>query len=187
MSDTSASCGTEEAPAAGPAFSRQRLAAIAHGLAVQTLAGNERKCGPAIEPFLAHFRSDSNEGFDWCSAFLFHCVRQAGLELPPRGYPGMALSFAVVPAWIEWGSLAHNGYYHAADDDAFVPEIGDLVIFDDLIPNGPHEHIGVIVDMTDHAFITAEGDVDNRTGIFVRRRNRHLNGCVRIPDGLTHG
>ena len=40
----------------------------------------------------------------------------------------------------------------------------------------------MIVDQTDHALITAEGNVRDRTGIFVRRKDRRIHGFILLPE-----
>src|SRR4051812_16812670 len=80
------------------AFTRAHLASIARELACRQLAGDEHQAGRAIEMFLAHFRNNPTTGFPWGAAFVYHCVRAAGFDLPPSQLPEAA-AFVTVHAW----------------------------------------------------------------------------------------
>ncbi len=134
---------------------RERIAKIAEELAAKPLIGNEQKYGPDLVPILRYFpREDPEVGFDWCAAFVCHCCLEAGLVLPVR---------------------------HPADDPFFIPERGDLIIFDNLLGNGPNDHIGVVTHREHGRLITAEGNYLNRSGIFDRTKAA-LTGFIRIAD-----
>lgn len=159
---------------------RERLAATAEQWAAKPLIGNEHKYGPDLEPILRYFpREHSDIGFDWCAAFVYHCCMESGLELPVRYAPPVSRNFAWVEAWMEWAE--HYGFYHKAGESNFVPERGDLIIFDDLLGNGPNDHIGVVIRAEADRLITAEGNYHNRSGIF-DRTGVPVNGYIRIAD-----
>ncbi len=164
------------------AFRRAHLAGIARELASRQLDGNAYRAGPGMEPSQARFRSDLRAGFDWGAAFVYHCVRTAGLDLPfGRIHEGACVS-VTVRAWIAWATRPDTACYFPAGG-GFVPDSGDLIVFDDLPGHDAQDHIGVIVDQTDHAYITAEGNVKNRTGIFVHRKGHHVSGFILLPEG----
>lgn len=159
---------------------RERIASIAEELAGRPLVGNEQKYGPDLVPILRDFpREDPDIGFDWCAAFVYYCCLEAGLALPVRHPAPVTRNFAWVEAWMEWGKL--NGFYYRADDPLFTPERGDLIIFDNLLGNGPNDHIGIVARAEKGQLITAEGNYHNRSGIF-DRTGVALNGFIHIAN-----
>lgn len=161
----------------------ERFAQIAEELARKELKGNARKGGPDLQPMLRHFTDDPEEGFDWCAAFVYHCVHLAGYPFKPRytefeGRPCLA----AVGEWIRWDRATGHGFYRAATDDCFDLRRGDIVLYDDIVPNGPHDHIGVVLSVGDGAMLVAEGNVDNQSGVFVRSTADNINGRIRLPD-----
>ncbi len=165
---------------------RRVLADIAEGLARQPLVGNESKGGPDVYPVIRYFPGATRaRGFDWCASFVYHCCYQAGLKLPIR-YPGVAMRFAAVPAWLAWSKLPGLQFFQPAGEASFRPERGDLVIFDRLVSNVDHDHIGVVLDCRNGVLTTAEGNVKNRSGIFERNAYLNINGYVRIADDYRY-
>ncbi|BCG60807.1 CHAP domain-containing protein [Paenibacillus sp. URB8-2] len=157
------------------------IAEIAKELASRPLVGNDKKCGPDLEPILGYFpRKDKNIGFDWCAAFVYHCCCEAGLKLPIRYPEPVTCNFAWVKAWLDWSQL--TGFYFQASDLTYTPEHGDLIIFDNILGDGPQDHIGVVLGMDKDKVITAEGNFHNRSGIFHRDRLKNVNGFIRIDD-----
>lgn len=160
---------------------RIRIAEISIALASRPLIGDCRKCGPDLEPILRDFpREDKNIGFDWCAAFVYHCCKEAGLNLPVRHPEPVPCNFAWVKAWFVWSQL--NDFYYPSSDLSFVPEQGDLIIFDNILDEGPQDHIGVVAGVERNKVITAEGNFHNRSGIFHRERFENVNGYIRIED-----
>ncbi|MGG0168811.1 CHAP domain-containing protein [Paenibacillus dokdonensis] len=159
---------------------REILAEIAEELASRPLIGNEDKYGPDLEPIINCFpRENPKIGFDWCAAFVYHCCNEAGVKLPIRYQEPVSRNFAWVEAWLEWGQLFD--FYHPISDPLFVPEKGDLIIFDNILGNGPNDHIGVVLRTEQNKIITAEGNFYNKSGIFERTKDQ-INGYIRIDD-----
>ena len=159
---------------------RETLAAVAEQLASKPLIGNEHKYGPDLEPILRYFpREDPHIGFDWCAAFVYHCCIEAGIKLPVRYATPVTRNFAWVEAWMEWGQL--YGFYHPISERSFVLARGDLIVFDNVVENGPNDHIGIVVRREGEYIITAEGNYYNRSGIF-QRKLEQINGYIRIDD-----
>ncbi|MEC0091984.1 CHAP domain-containing protein [Paenibacillus macquariensis] len=159
---------------------RINLAEIAEELALRPLIGNKDKCGPDLEPILSYFpRDNPSIGFDWCAAFVYHCCIEAGVKLPVRYSEPVSRNFAWVEAWLEWGQLF--GFYHPVSDMSFVPGQGDLIIFDNILGNGPNDHIGVVLRTEQNKIITAEGNFYNKSGIFERTQDQ-INGYIRIDE-----
>jgi hypothetical protein len=176
-------------PPAEPVDRRARLAAVAEELARRPLIGDARQAGPDLDPILRHFpRAGTAQGFDWCGAFVFHCCLEAGFALPIRHPdPAVPCRFAGVPAWPAWAHLPENGFSHAPGEPSFVPQRGDIVVYDNILGGGPHDHIGVVLAYAAGELTTAEGNVGNRSGIFTRSAREHVNGYVRIDNGCRFG
>jgi len=175
---------------------RHKLAQVAASEAALQFQGNDQKGGPAIEKYLVLLRdalkqrpatrhlAEPGVGFDWCGAFVYYCCRAAGFTFSPR--PSMQLlgTFAAVFIWREWAQLPENQFFLAA---SATPQPGDLVIFDHLLENVVCDHIGVVIAVDGNDLTTAEGNVANRSGIFHRQRDQHINGYIRITrdDAVT--
>ncbi len=165
---------------------RSLLASISEELARRTLRGNKSKCGPELEPILSQFRKDKKKGFDWCAAFVFHCCIEAGFSLPARHPVPVKHSFAGVSAWIQWARMSGNGFYYSARNIRFRPQRGDLIIYNNLLGQGPNDHIGVILSGRAPGLVTAEGNIGNVSGIFRRDRTRFVKGFIRIPSSYQY-
>ena len=164
------------------ASKRARLADIAEELARRPLVGDANKSGPDVWPLIRYFPgARRDQGWDWCASFVYHCATQAGIALPIR-HPGVSCRFASVLAWLEWAKLPETGFFHPIQEPGFVPERGDLVIYDRLVSDTEHDHIGVVLGRDDRMLDVAEGNVNNRSGIFRRHRFQQINGFIRVED-----
>ena len=163
-----------------------RLADIAEQLARRPLIGDANQSGPDVWPLIRYFPgARRDQGWDWCASFVYHCAMQAGLFLPIR-YPGVSCRFAAVLAWLEWAKLPDIDFFHSADEPGFAPERGDLVIYDRLVSTAEHDHIGVVLGRDDCELIVAEGNVNNRSGVFRRHRFQQVNGFIRVEDSYRY-
>ncbi|MGE5654774.1 MAG: HD domain-containing protein, partial [Bacillota bacterium] len=162
---------------------RAKLADIAEALAAKPLAGDQNKSGPDVFPIIRYFPGATpDQGFDWCAAFVYHCCMQAGLILPIKYPDPVPCRFAGVPAWQIWAQLPQTGFYHPAGVNGFVPQRGDIVVYDAIVSEAPHDHIGVVLAYMDCELTTAEGNVNNRSGIFQRDAVKNVNGYIRIDN-----
>lgn len=128
--------------------------------------------------------------WSWCAAFVTWCCEQAGLLMPVKcpnskfGY-----TFALVEAWQQWA--IQNGFYHD-NDGVFVPERGDISIFDwsqsdiNIKDNDWENHIGVHLHMSGRNYVCAEGNTSNMTNIKTRTPIQ-IQGWIRLPDGFSFG
>ena len=165
---------------------RARLADIAEELARRPLVGDANQSGPDVWPLIRYFPGARRDrGFEWCASFVYHCAMQVGLTLPIR-YPGVSCRFAAVMAWLEWAQLPETGFFHRGDDPGFTPERGDLVVYDHLVSGAEHDHIGVMLGLDDCTLIVAEGNVNNRSGVFRRHRFQQVNGFIRVEDSYRY-
>lgn len=128
----------------------------------------------------------------WCAAFVYHCAILAGLRLPIRQEPLYITRFAGVRAWYEWGEK--YGFCFK-EENGFKPERGDIVIYDNIIPeeNKPpltpwHDHIGIVLSVEEDNLLVAEGNVDNKNVSGIVKRSKYKNiGCyLRIPEDYRY-
>lgn len=123
----------------------------------------------------------------WCACFVYHCCIEAGFVLPIR-HPLVSHRFAGVGAWLQWARLSETGFFHSVDDSSFIPERGDIVIYEKLLTNDPHDHIGVVLSCEDGKIIAAEGNMDNKNkaGIVNRSSRENVAGFIRIDNGFEY-
>lgn len=183
---------------------RARLAEIAGELAARPLCGDARQAGPDLAPLLRYFpRPDAAVGFDWCAAFVYHCCYLAGLVLPIRLPPSSAGTelqrvaigadpgdddsrLCAVAPWVALAKSPERNEFHPVDEVGFEPEPSDLVIYCGLLSAGArpcYDHIGVVLECQGDRLCTAEGNVDNRTGVFPRSRREYVAGYIRLEAG----
>src|SRR5687767_7082508 len=101
------------------AFRRAHLVGIARDLASQQLAGDAYRAGRHSAPVRSHARTGRPMGGDRDAAFVAHCVRAAGLTLPPSNLPGAPDTCATVAAWIAWATASADACYYPAGADGF--------------------------------------------------------------------
>lgn len=166
---------------------RCRLADVAQTLAMKSIIGspdnNDFNEICSYWPDNDIYKSAKNS---WCALFVYHCCRQVGIILPikhPKGY----FRFAAVGAWQDWAILIGDTY-HEVNEPNFMPDKGDIVIYEQLLTSDHHDHIGIVLACEDNSIIVAEGNVDNENyaGIVKRSRVDHVAGYVRIKDNFTY-
>lgn len=122
----------------------------------------------------------------WCAAFVYHCCMEAGFVLPMR-HPLVSCRFPAVKAWLDWARLPETGFFHGVDDVSFMPGRGDLVVYDGLLSDGPHDHIGIVLSCNGGTMLVAEGNGDANRSIVVRRSRREkVSGFIRIDNGWKY-
>ena len=133
----------------------------------------------------------------WCAAFVYHCCIEAGLSLPIRvphtAHKVAYARFNGVGAWYEWGT--ENGFCYY-EKDGFIPERGDIVIYNNIIPKEDkpvddvnwHDHIGIVLSLDKNSLIVVEGNAGNKNVSDIIKRNRDDTiGCyVRIPRDYSY-
>ncbi|MFC6549374.1 CHAP domain-containing protein [Cohnella cellulosilytica] len=124
----------------------------------------------------------------WCAAFVYHCCWRAGFQLPIR-YPNGIYRLAGVGAWLEWAQLPETGFLYYDGHDGFAPQRGDIVIYEKLLSNDPHDHIGIVLACDDQEITVAEGNRDNRndSGVVHRERGCCILGYIRIDNNYAFG
>lgn len=122
----------------------------------------------------------------WCAAFVYHCCMKAGFLLPIKFPFPVSCRFAGAVAWIEWAKLSENRFYYSREDKYFEPQRGDIVVFDNIFNNGLYDHVGIVLNNENGVLETAEGNVNNQSGIFMRERNNTINGFIRIDNDYKY-
>lgn len=177
---------------AAETFKKSLLADIAEGLVVKNIYGErENTIFAEIIKYYPEATAFNELRNGWCAAFVYYCVLKTGMELPIK-QPPIKYRFAGVGAWYEWGKA--NGFIFS-DKDEFKPSRGDIVIYNNIIPqeNKPkdsawHDHIGILLSCEDDFLVVAEGNIDNKnvSGITKRRRDNTIGCFLRIPDGYQY-
>ncbi|WP_025678812.1 CHAP domain-containing protein [Paenibacillus massiliensis] len=124
---------------------------------------------------------------NWCAAFVYHCCFEAGFLLPIR-YPNGKYRLAGVGALLEWGQLPETGYFCMDKHNGFVPQRGDIVIYEKLLSNDSHDHIGIVLACNDNEILVAEGNRDNQnySSVFYRDRWHCILGYIRIDNNYEY-
>ena len=73
------------------------------------------------------------------------------------------------------------------DDRQTTTSSGDIVLYNRVFENREHDHIGVVIETRENTILTAEGNIDNRSGIIERPIDGHIRAYIRIPDGFEYG
>lgn len=124
---------------------------------------------------------------NWCAAFVYHCCMQAGILLPIR-YPNHMYRLAGVGALLDWAKLPDTGFFYDVNEEEFSPARGDIVIYEKLLSDHSHDHIGIVLACDGPKIMVAEGNVDNKnvSGILYRDRNHCILGYIRIKDSYQY-
>ena len=168
--------------------SRKKLAQVAEREAKLGLRGEAGMAGPEIERYLSVFRealnlngstdeySDPSVGYHWCGAFVYYCCLKAGFAISPKPIPSFRYTLAAAPAWHHWASV--EGLFYGCKE---VAEIGDIVLYNCVYENKPLDHIGIVIEVFSDGILSAEGNKNNRTGLFHRSYDC-IAGFVRLPE-----
>jgi hypothetical protein len=117
---------------------------------------------------------------NWCAAFVYHCCMEVGYVLPMR-HPLVSCRFGGVKGWLEWAQLPENQFFHPLNEPGFTPTRGDLVIYEQLLSNNAHDHIGVVLAVEENEMTVAEGNGDhNRSVVTSRSCREKIAGFIRI-------
>lgn len=124
---------------------------------------------------------------NWCAAFVYYCCMQVGILLPIR-YPNHMYRLAGVGALLDWAKLPETGFFYDVNQVKFNPARGDIVIFEKLLSDHSHDHIGIVLACDDHKIMVAEGNVDNKnySGVLYRDRGHCILGYIRIKDSYHY-
>jgi len=121
----------------------------------------------------------------WCAAFVYYCCKKAGFEIPIKPST-CSCSLAGCIAWEEWAKADEKIIYAASGERDFMPAPGDIVLFDKVFIDKEHDHIGVVIENRDELIITAEGNVNNVSGIMERMKDSYIRAYIRLPDNYKY-
>ncbi len=147
------------------------------------IEGKESNLEPIIR-FFPQWTPREADGL-WCAAFVYYCCRESGFEIPIRPEECKTCHLAGCIAWEEFAQGDLRIAYHKGAGD-FLPEAGDIVLYDRVFENREHDHIGIVIENRGDTILAAEGNIANRSGIIERPKDEHIRGYIRIPDGFRY-
>lgn len=142
------------------------------------VCGTESNLDEIIAPFPGWTKREA-DGL-WCAAFVYYCCRQAGYSFSIRPVDGLSCNLAGCIAWEEWARADERLAYILPD----TPSIGDIVLFDRVFDGSEHDHMGIVVAVSDNAITVAEGNFNNVSTLVDRKRDDHIRCCIRLPEIL---
>ena len=167
---------------------REYLAETARKLALLpfhgTVGGHASNLAPLVKPFPT-WRVEEAEGL-WCAAFVYFCCREAGFEIPYRPGECKSCHLAGCLGWEELALGDPRIEYHRGAED-FVPEAGDIVLYDRVFENAEHDHMGIVLEKRAQSILAAEGNVGNVSALVERPVDGHIRAYIRLPDGYRYG
>ena len=161
-----------------------KLALVAREEALKCYHGYVSETDSNLQEIVAPFPKWSLPEADacWCAAFVYHCCRLAGMDIPVRPKESVCCSLAGCPAWEEWAT-ADSRLLCFRDGE---PQTGDIVLFDRVFNGSEHDHIGVVLEVHSNRIITAEGNFNNVSAVVERRRDDHIRCYIRIPEKFAY-
>ena len=122
----------------------------------------------------------------WCAAFVYYCCAEAGFGIPYRPGGCKTCHLAGCLGWEEFAASDRRIEYRKRSE-AFVPQAGDIVLYDRVFEDREHDHIGIVLEKRADTLLAAEGNVNNVSGLLVRPIDEHIRAYIRIPDGYRYG
>ena len=167
---------------------RAYLAEVARDMALVPFHGAVDGMKSNLEPIVRSFPTWNIREADglWCAAFVYYCCKVAGFGIPYRPDECKTCHLAACYGWEEFAIHDQRIEYHKGAE-AFVPEAGDIVIYDSVFENKEHDHIGIVLEKREHTILAAEGNIHNVSGIIERSVDGHIRAYIRIPDGYQYG
>lgn len=166
---------------------RKHLAKVATALAQLPFHGSTEEKKTNLEPIVQIFPRWTLEEADgyWCAAFVYYCCREAGFEIPYRPNECSTCRLNGCIAWEEFAIGDPRIEYHKGTE-SFIPEAGDIVLYDRVFENREHDHIGIVIEKRNNMILAAEGNINNRSGVIERPVDEHIRAYIRIPDGYKY-
>ena len=147
------------------------------------IEGKESNLDPIIR-FFPKWTLKEADGL-WCAAFVYFCCREAGFEIPIRPDECRTSHLAGCIAWEEF-AMGDDRIAYRKETEGFLPEAGDIVLYDSVFVNQEHDHIGIVIENRGDTILAAEGNIANRSEIIERPKDAHIRGYIRIPDGYKY-
>ena len=162
-----------------------KLSEVAREEAIQgyhgKIMGTESNIDDIVKPF-PNFTKEQADAL-WCAAFVLYCCNKAGYQIPYRPTGCVSCNLAGCPAWEEWALSDDRITYQPG---SAVPRAGDIVIFDRVFCDSPHDHMGIVIEVEDNLIVVAEGNFNNVSCIVKRKRDEHIRCYIRIPDNFVY-
>ena len=165
---------------------REYLARIAQTEALKFYHGELPGLPSNLQEIVSHFPGWALEEADglWCAAFVYHCVKKAGFDLPIRPEACEAGSLAACLSWEQWAMADPRITYIKGSDPSCLPLRGDIVLYDEVFENKAHDHMGIVLTATDTTLTVAEGNVNNLSAILERPKDSHIRAILRLANGM---
>lgn len=168
---------------------RKKLAEIAKEKALMPFHGYLEDIESNIDPIIKYFPKWNIKDADrlWCAAFVYYCCIEAGFQIPYSPDECITCSLAGCGGWEEYAIGDNRIEYHKRNDN-FIPEAGDIVIYDRVFINQEHDHIGIVLEVNGDTITVAEGNTfnDNISRVIERAMDDHIRAYVRIPNGYRY-
>lgn len=104
-----------------------------------------------------YFQNGKQADKNWCAAFVYYCCVEAGLKIPYSPGECISCSLAGCGGWEDFAINDERIEYHLGSEDTFIPEAGDIVIYNRVFNNAEHDHIGILLEsMTDSIMVPKE-------------------------------
>lgn len=169
---------------------RIKLAEIAKAAALKPFYGNLQDKGANIQSIVALFPKWNVEQADrnWCAAFVYYCCVEAGFHIPYSPDECISCSLAGCGGWEDFALNDKRIEYHLGNDDTFIPEAGDIVLYDRVFINAEHDHIGILLENKTKSIVVAEGNTfnDNISRVLIREKDEHIRAYIRIPNNFNY-
>ena len=142
---------------------RQCLERVARKAAQIPFHGDMEGKESNLEPIIRFFPQWTLKEADglWCAAFVYYCCREAGFEIPIRPDECKTCHLAGCIAWEEFATGDPRIACHKVGE-GFVPEAGDIVLYDRVFENKEHDHIGIVLENRENTIVVAEGNINNK-------------------------
>lgn len=150
-----------------------------------TVIGLKSNIEPIIEQWIINKKWSIEEADDgWCAAFVYYCCNKAGFDFPIRPEGCISCNLAGCGAWEEWAQFDNQIEYCKPIN--FIPQSGDIVLYDNVYSGEEHDHIGIVVENKEHSIIVAEGNINNVSGVVERIKDMHIRAYIRIPNDYVY-
>ena len=142
---------------------RSKLAEVARMEALRPFHGTLPNKESNIKPIVDLFPKWSVEQADrnWCAGFVYYCCVKAGFIIPYSPNECVSCSLAGCGGWEDFAIGDERIEYHLGTDKSFIPEAGDIVLYDRVFINLEHDHIGIVLENREDSIIVAEGNTFN--------------------------
>ncbi len=169
---------------------RIKLVEIAKAAAQKPFYGFIQNEESNLQPIIDLFpkwnikQADNN----WCAAFVYYCCIEAGFKIPYSPDECISCSLAGCGGWEDFAINNERIEYHLRSDDTFIPEAGDIVLYDRVFINAEHDHIGIVLENMPVSIRVAEGNTfkDNISRVLIREKDEHIRAYIRIPNGFDY-